>query len=306
MNNKIFVNIASYRDPMIPYTLASVIDNAKHPENLTFGICWQYGDEEIEKLPFKDANIKLIKVPAKESKGACWARSLAFELYTDEQFFWLLDSHLSVIKDWDEKLIHQYYQTEDPNALLSCAVSQWDPPYGHIDWHGDVTKRAAPRATEFWGSILLQMYDVRDKSDKPELNSFLTACNLFGPGHWVRKIPYDPDMFFMGEEISLAVRSFTHGYNHYATTETMAYHKHDRAYRVVYSDDHYNHMSSLLETSAKRIESLLMETGEIPLGIYGLGNVRTLEQYEKYAGIDFKTKFVSDRAKTGKPDLNYL
>lgn len=306
MNNKIFVNIASYRDCLLPYTIENVLRQARHPENITFGIVWQYGSEEIDKLSFPDANIKLIKVPAKESKGACWARSLAFELYTDEQFFWLLDSHIYTVKDWDVKLIEQYYKTEDPNALLSCAVSQWDPPHGCTDWYGDSTKRAVSRATEFWGSILLQMYDVRDNIDKPELNSFLTACNLFGPGHWVRTVPYDPDIFFLGEEISLAVRSFTHGYNHYATTQTMAYHKHDRAYRVVYSDDHYSQMSTLLEKSSKRIENLLMGTDETSLGLYGLGNKRTLEQYEKYAGVDFKNRTISDRAKTGRPDLDYL
>ena len=306
MNNKIFVNIASYRDPLLPYTINSVLSKAKHPENITFGICWQYGEEEVKTLPFKDANIKIIKVPAKHSKGACWARSLAFELHTDEQFFWLIDSHLSVIQDWDEKLITQYYQTQDPKALLSCAVSQWNPPSTNFDWQGSTEKRAVTRATQFSGSILLQMYEVRDNIDAPELNSFLTACNLFGPSQWITDVPYDPDMFFLGEEISLAARSFTHGYNHYATNQNMAYHKHDRGYRKVYSDDHYRVVGKLSEISGKRLESLLMKTNEIPLGMYGLGNIRSLEQYEKYAGINFKDRFVSEQAKTGRPNLEYL
>ena len=31
---------------------------------------------------------------------------------------------------------------------------------------------AASRATDFWVSVLLQMYDVRDVTEKPVLNSF--------------------------------------------------------------------------------------------------------------------------------------
>jgi len=304
--NKIFVNIASYRDPLLSYTIESIVKNAKYPENITLGICWQRGDEEVDKLPSFGVNMKVIKVPAKESKGACWARSLAFELRTDEKFFWLIDSHMSVIKNWDEILIDQFYQTNDSKALLSCAASQWNPPDGNNEWAGDSSKRAVPRATEFYGSLLLQMFDVRDNIEQPELNSFLTACNLFGPSKWIRDVPYDPDMFFLGEEITLAVRSFTHGYNHYATRQNMAYHKHDRAYRKVYSDDNYREMGHLQNISIKRVESLLMQTNEIPMGIYGIGSERTIEQYEKYAGINFKTKEVSDRARTGRPDISYL
>jgi len=38
---KIFIQIASYRDPELLPTLNSALCNAKYPENLTFGIVWQ-------------------------------------------------------------------------------------------------------------------------------------------------------------------------------------------------------------------------------------------------------------------------
>lgn len=306
MNNKIFLNIASYRDPMLQYTIDNVIRTAKHPENLVFGVCWQYGQEENDELNFHGLENRVIKVPAYESKGCSWARSLAFQLHKDEDFFWLIDSHMGFPDNWDESLIEQYYQTEHEKSILSCAVSQWDPPNHNLDWGGDPTKRAVSRATDFWGSVLLQMFDIRDVIDKPELNSFLTACNLFGPKQWIYDIPYDPDMFFLGEEISLAVRSFTHGYNHYATKRTMAYHKHDRGFRKEFNEDHYGNAARLTEVSSKRVEALMMGRQDIELGMYGLGTERTVEQYAKYAGIDFETRYVSERARTGRPDLNYL
>lgn len=306
MNNKIFLNIASYRDPLLQYTINNVIQKAKNPENLVFGVCWQYGDEEHETLDFQGLENRVIKVPAFQSKGCSWARSMAFHLHKDEDFFWLIDSHMDFSKYWDQSLIEQFYQTEDPKAIMSCAVSQWSPPNECIDWDCNPNKKAASRATDFWVSVLLQMYDVRDNTEKPELNSFLTACNLFGPKQWIYDIPYDPDMFFLGEEISLAVRSFTHGYNHYVTKKTMAYHKHDRGYRKEYSDDHPQNSGKLIDVSLRRIETLLMDKNHVDLGMYGAGSVRTVEQYEKYAGVDFKNKLVSERARTGRPDLNYL
>lgn len=304
MNNKIFLNIASYRDPLLQYTINNVIARARHPENLVFGICWQYGDEENSSLDFQGLEHRIIKVPAFQSKGCSWARNLAFQLHKDEDFFWLIDSHMDFADNWDESLIEQYHHTEDEKAILSCAVSQWNIP-GRLDWENNPNRRAVSRATDFWGSVLLQMFEIRDNIDKPELNSFLTACNLFGPKQWIYDIPYDPDMFFLGEEISLAVRSFTYGYNHYATKKTMAYHRHDRGFRKEFNDDHYGNAAKLTQVSSRKIEGLMM--GEpVELGMYGLGNVRAVEQYEKYAGINFKERFVSERAKTGRPDLNYL
>ena len=48
-NTKIFVNIAAYRDPFLSHTINNVLQNAKHPDRVTFGVAWQYGEEEIDE-----------------------------------------------------------------------------------------------------------------------------------------------------------------------------------------------------------------------------------------------------------------
>ncbi len=44
--SKIFIQIASYRDPELKKTIKDCIDNSKFPENLVFGICRQYHPED--------------------------------------------------------------------------------------------------------------------------------------------------------------------------------------------------------------------------------------------------------------------
>ena len=44
--NSIFVQIASYRDTELIPTIEDCISKAKFPENLVFGICWQYDETE--------------------------------------------------------------------------------------------------------------------------------------------------------------------------------------------------------------------------------------------------------------------
>ena len=40
----IFVQIASYRDPDLINTLEDILNKAKSPQNLRFGIAWQQHD----------------------------------------------------------------------------------------------------------------------------------------------------------------------------------------------------------------------------------------------------------------------
>ena len=44
--NTIFVQIASYRDMELIPTIEDALEQAEFPENITFGVCWQYETEE--------------------------------------------------------------------------------------------------------------------------------------------------------------------------------------------------------------------------------------------------------------------
>ena len=46
MKGKIFVQIASYRDPELLPTIRDCISKAKYPENLRIGIAWQHSDSD--------------------------------------------------------------------------------------------------------------------------------------------------------------------------------------------------------------------------------------------------------------------
>ena len=91
--SKIFVKIASYRDPELVPTIRDLIAKAKYPENLTFGICWQRDETESLEEFTNDPRFRVIDVPYYESKGLCWARSKIQKLWQGEQYTLQLDSH---------------------------------------------------------------------------------------------------------------------------------------------------------------------------------------------------------------------
>jgi hypothetical protein len=85
---KIFIQIASYRDPELEKTIKSAIENAKKPKNLVFGIARQYHpDDKFDTLEEyrKDKRFRILDIPYLESNGACWARNQIQQLYKGEE-----------------------------------------------------------------------------------------------------------------------------------------------------------------------------------------------------------------------------
>ena len=94
----IFIQIASYRDPQLLPTIKDCIKNAKNPQNLHFCVAWQFDEDErlkteTELLSISD-NIKIIHIPYKQSKGACWARNLIQQNYIKENMYKYINEHI--------------------------------------------------------------------------------------------------------------------------------------------------------------------------------------------------------------------
>ena len=103
---KIFISIASYRDSQLEYTVEDILQKAKYPDRLVFGICQQDTEQEIicfrERFSSLDSTqMKVIAKDFRESRGCCWARSLIQGLISDEEFYLQIDAHHRFVKDWD-------------------------------------------------------------------------------------------------------------------------------------------------------------------------------------------------------------
>ena len=89
MQKRIFVQIASYRDPELVPTIKNLLAQAKYPDNLTFGICWQHSSEDdwdnLDQYQ-NDPRFRIIDVSWNESKGLCWARSQIQKLWSNEEY----------------------------------------------------------------------------------------------------------------------------------------------------------------------------------------------------------------------------
>ena len=139
--NRIFVQIASYRDPELVPTIKSMLENAKKPKNLRFGIARQFHpDDKFDDLSEwkKDKRFRVLDIPNTESEGVCWARNLTQQLYEGEEYTMQIDSHMRFEKDWDVEFINMIKQLQKdgyPKPLLTGYVSSFDPendPAGRV------------------------------------------------------------------------------------------------------------------------------------------------------------------------------
>ncbi len=128
---KIFVSIACYRDREIEWTLNDLYRNAAYPERIYTGICWQFispADDSHFNFIHPSKNIRCIGYDARQSMGACWAKSEADKLKQDEDYLLRIDSHTRVAKNWDVMLIKLLDACPSQKPILST----YPPLTGHL------------------------------------------------------------------------------------------------------------------------------------------------------------------------------
>lgn len=303
----IFVSVASYRDPMLPGTIQDLRDKAENPGELVFGVCHQYGEEAPEYVS-SHARDRVTNVPAETSKGCCWARSSIWEKLKSEMnrddYVFQVDSHMRFEKGWDTALKSQL-NLLPWKSILSSNAAYWSPPSRYVPYTPPVGRISCVKF-EADGRIL-QRATASPKTDVPKPSALLTACCLFTRPDWVREVPYDPEIFFIGEEISLAIRSWTRGWNIYSPCDNVSYHRHERDYRKTVFEDHRNWSAH----DARGLQRTLEVMGVRPRSFTTLktfvnGDVRSMALYEKFAGISFKTREIAPFALVGDVDEQYL
>lgn len=283
----IFVQIASYRDPELPRTIEDCVSSAAYPDRLRFGICWQFDELTSGDLTpwLDDPRFRIDKVNALDSRGCCWARNRTNRLYQDETYTLQVDAHMRFAPDWDERLINMLARTGEAFSILStyppaytlangqALLAELDHvPVLRLERLGfDLTTRLGTEA-------------VRDAT-KPIPISFLAAGLLFAPGHFCRDVEYDPEGYFGGEEIMLAVRAFSHGYKFFSPDANLIWHLYGHHAPKHWSDNP-NTQTAQHQKALKRLDTLLLGDHQ-DLGKYGLGPVNSVADFEHHAGIDF-------------------
>jgi hypothetical protein len=305
----IFVQIASYRDPELIPTIKNLIETAHKPENLKICVAHQYAEEdEWDRLDqfADDGRFTVIQIPYQESQGTCWARSEIQRHYNGEDYTLHLDSHHRFETGWDTECINTVSELQK-QGFKKPLLTSYCPAYE--------LNTTTPRDTTAYGMQINVWNDgvalfhpyAMGKTTAPVPSRFYSGHFAFTLGQFCKEVPHDPLMYFYGEEISISVRAFTHGYDLFAPHKPVVWHEYTREGRSKHWDDH-SRWFDRDSASKARARQLLGVNGEVcspcnknTFKEYGLGEVRTLEEYELYAGVKFADQTITHRCKQNLP-----
>lgn len=294
---RIFIQVASYRDPQTGPTITDLLEKAQHPERLRFGVCLQTQPGDDIQLP-ADPRISVIRVDARQSLGTCWARAQCQSLYQGEEFTLQIDSHMRAEPGWDTALEQSWRRSGSPMAVLShyapgCTLES--DGQAHFD-RSHLPVLAAREFNEcgVLSLVGINRYPTSALPERPVPGAFISGHLLFGPGQLIADCPYDPQLYFYGEEITLAVRLWTHGYDIYSPDRVVLYHQYKAPghNHVTHWADHPD-WGTLNDRSLQRVQHLLQGHD---LGDYGIGTRRSLGAYQRFCGIDFRSRTIQPKA----------
>lgn len=310
-NETIFIALASYCDAELVDTIQSCLQKARHPENLRFGICHQFDNSDILTSETcldqfsQDRRFRYVVYDHRDSKGGCWARELAQQLYDGETYTLQIDSHTQMIESWDTILIEMLQSMPSEKPL----ITQFPPLYSRnaegknyflVDDLSQVNIAVPVQwSPDGWLEHTQQL--MPENNVFPRYTRMLSGAFLFTSGEWCDVVRQDPSYLYVGEEFALTLRSFTHGYDLFDPNQIVCWHRlHPQANRKYRHDNSVEKCKRMHDRAISRLQLLMQGDPDNELDRFGLGVQRSLQDYAQLTGIDCENKTLTDAALEGE------
>lgn len=293
----IFVQIATYRDLEVTPTILDAIKQSSGNHTINFGVHTVYVEESEINVPDLP-NVKHAESKAPENIGLGIGRALAHHFYDGEDYYLQCDSHSRFINNWDEVAMHSVlnYQIQGIHKPL---LTMYPANY----WYPSLTAKFVEK--DFIAPGYLSDISFHENPDQfratriplqtamPIKNNNIFVKSVSGGSIFTVKgfQPFNTEIAFYGEEIWLAARAYTHGFDIVVPDEQYMYHlyyNHEKPAEInkrkLLWSDYPTEFEALDIISKALVYKTLTEgtTGEMLLG-----TDRTIAEYGTYAGLDF-------------------
>lgn len=181
----------------------------------------------------ENGQVRALYLHENESLGPAMARYYASKLWGGETYFMQVDSHLQFYKGWDELYVHELKSTKSyPKSVLSSYPPGFNKENGGVlntESSGARLCTCEFSSSDVESDIIRINTGVGYNGDEenPTQIPFIAAGFFFTPASFLVDVPFDPYMpwCFMGEEIMLSMRAWTHGWDIYAPRKNWIAHQ---------------------------------------------------------------------------------
>lgn len=294
MKKSIFIQITSYHDYELEKTIRNAILKSSGETELIFGVHSIFYEDNAWIEPVKQIpNVKLVESKAPDNLGMGLGRSIAHDLYSGEDYYFQIDAHSRFDQNWDTFLINEI-NTHKSNAFNKPLITQYPKPF----WYeGDEEKIRDHEevVTQFYWKDKQKFKNNRVTTQgtivNPEGNIFsisVSGGSIFTEGEFLNP---NKLIFSEGEEIFIAARAYTNGYDMFVPSKMFMYHLYysteGKNKRRLVWPDWPQQTADLNKLSFDEIRLVL--TGQGIVGEGRLGSKRTLSEYGKFCGLDFNS-----------------
>lgn len=292
MSNKIFASIVSYGDLDIVPTVRNLLETATQPENIFVVVFRQsVADHDISAIRYLD-NVLVIDCIYNKSKGVVWAHSNIVPSLDPGFKYWLMvDSHTRFDQGWDD-LCKENLEALPPKSLISVYAPQYflsknEKSRGYqVNYAHDIN----PDGGVAWGARGVDDF----QNIEAFKNSSIAGGLMFSPIELMDEVPIDPYLDYSLQETDQTLRAFTYGWNIYAPKfDGAIYHIYERTTRMFPNTDQYRGINVINRWHYKLgvlSKEEIDKNDTFRIEQYGLGTIRTIQEFEEVYKIKFKTK----------------
>jgi GT2 family glycosyltransferase len=290
----IFIQLASYHDFELGKTMYDALYKSSKFHEIHFGVHNCYYQEKEMYIP-QYPNLKLVESLAPENIGVGISRSIANSLYDGQDYYLQVDAHTRFEYNWDDsliKLIEEYKELGFEKPLISMYPGTWkynDNLKEVIEWSVETTSTAFKDRPEMFEETMIPN-QVAVPPENWIYQKAIAGGFIFTTGDYA-ELGVNEKIMFYGEEIIMAARAYTHGYDLLIPDKHYLYHLYFETESVFQKNmrrhtwkDFYDEWVKLEAVSKAEVVDILTNKR---IGPGALGTVRTLEEYGEYAGLDF-------------------
>jgi hypothetical protein len=235
MKKTIYVSIASFMDKELKKTVVSLLSNARNPENIFLYILSQDNvHPDLEKIlkRYEVLGYKYEKVLPESSKGVGHARYITRSFLSKSYTYYLqIDSHSIFEWKWDVKLIRDYEKAE--KKWERFIFTSYPPGYDYIDGFPVKTSSSDPPPIVGIRPILETPTRYEPKyiqysgDEYGQETGYFCGGLGFGRSEHFLQVPYDPEIYFNGEEQTQSIRFFENGIKLVCPPNIYLYHNYN-------------------------------------------------------------------------------
>lgn len=295
--SSIFVQIAAYHDYELANTILDLIDKSSGNNIINFGIYLCYYQENDIKIPQLD-NVQYTVEKAPEGIGLGHSRLMAHNFYNGEDYYLQVDSHTKMDKNWDEQVISdiKYYKNIgiDKPLITNYPRNYWyKDNQVFFDQSNRITQISFHEKPDQFSSMLIPTQTAVENEQGNIFSNSVSGGSIFTVGEFI--VP-NTRIAFYGEEIMIAARAFTNGFDLLLPRNQYMYHlyfDHSRpqeSLRRLIWQDFPEEFRKIDIISKNEIINIFKNN---IIGKEELGTDRSLDDFGLLVGLDFKKMTVT-------------